>query len=58
LVIVERATEAEMVTTVTIHRWNDTGKVTVLDLTVDRIYTVWCGTPFEVFEVIDIGSSE
>lgn len=58
LVIVEDATEAEMVTAVTVHRWDDTGKFAVLDLAVDRIYAARCRAPFEILEVIDIGSSE
>ena len=56
--IIEGTTEAEMVTTTTMYRWNDTGKVTALDLTVDCIYTVRCRAPFEILEVIDVGSSE
>ena len=58
LVIVEGATEAEMVTAATMNRWNDTGKVTVLDLAIDGVYAVRCRAPFEVLKVIDVGSSE
>src|SRR5436190_377356 len=58
LVIVEGATEAEMVTAATMNRWNGTGKVAILDLAIDGVYTVRSRAPFEVLEVIDVGSSE
>jgi hypothetical protein len=58
LVIVESATEAEMVTAATVNGWNDTGKITIFDLTVDCINTVWCRAPFEILKVINVGSSE
>lgn len=56
--IVEGATEAEMVTTATVYRWDDTRKVTFLDLTVDCVNTVRSRAPFEILKVINVGSSE
>lgn len=58
LVIVEGATEAEMMAAVAMHGWNDTRKVTFLDLTVDCVYTVRRRAPFEILKVIDVSSSE
>lgn len=53
--VVERATEAELVLAHTAHRGYDAAEVARFDGAVDGILAIWRGTPPKVVLVINVG---
>lgn len=58
LMISQGAPKAEAIIACTGNRRYNTSKVSLLDTAFDRIFTVWCWTPFEVFLVIHVSTGQ
>lgn len=56
--VVQRTAKTKVVTAVTMYSGYYFVQVLALDWTLNSVFTIGCGAPFEVLAIVDVGSSE
>ena len=56
--VVQRASKAEVVSALAVHRGHDLGEILALYRTFHGVFAIRRGAPLEVFFIVDVGSCE